>query len=227
MNFTFGIITDGNSTNKLNIIINSIEKENIPNYEIIIVGGEKIEKENIIHIPFNENIKPKWITKKKNIITENAKYENIVYMHDYVKLEEDWYKGYLKFGNNFNVCMNIIKNSDNSRFRDWTLWAADKYVQSPRFLIPYDLIHLTKLMYISGAYWIAKKYFMLENPLNENLVWGESEDVEWSLRVRNKIEFDMNPFSSVKFLKFKYKVFEFPTESDIKKLRNLKKEDII
>ena len=37
MNFTFGIITNNNITN-LYKIIDSIELQNIPNYEIIIVG---------------------------------------------------------------------------------------------------------------------------------------------------------------------------------------------
>ena len=38
MNFTFGIITGGNNELMINDIINSIENENIPNYEIIVVG---------------------------------------------------------------------------------------------------------------------------------------------------------------------------------------------
>lgn len=31
---------------------------------------------------------------KKNIIVLNAKYENIVLLHDYVKLGDNWYKGF-------------------------------------------------------------------------------------------------------------------------------------
>jgi hypothetical protein len=216
MDFTFGIITDGNNENRINFIIDSIEKENIPNYEIILVGGNNIIRNNVVHIPFDETIKPKWITRKKNLITENAKYENIVYMHDYVYLEDDWYNGYLKFGNDFDVCMNVIKNTDDSRFRDWTLWADlsnmkdvispedVKYLENNRtFLLPYDMSHLTKYMYISGAYWVVKRNIMIETPLDENLIWGESEDVVWSKIVREKYNFKMNPYSSVKFMKMK------------------------
>ena len=36
MNFTFGIITGGNNDVMINEIIDSIEKESIPSYEIII-----------------------------------------------------------------------------------------------------------------------------------------------------------------------------------------------
>ena len=41
-------------------------------------------------------------------------------------------------------------------------------------------------MYISGAYWVAKKHVMEAEPLNEDLKHSEAEDVEWSLRVRDK-----------------------------------------
>lgn len=42
---------------------------------------------------------------------------------------------------------------------------------------------------------------MEEFPLNEELYWGDGEDVEWSLRVREKYDFTMNVFSEVKLLK--------------------------
>ena len=81
MDFTFGIITSNNIEN-LNKIIDSIEIQNISNYEIIIVGCNKIfnltnlnklKRKNCTCIPFDESIYPGWITKKKNIITQNAK----------------------------------------------------------------------------------------------------------------------------------------------------------
>ena len=206
MDFTFGIITNG-STN-IDSIIDSIENQNIPNYEIIVVGGNSIERKNIKHISFDEDIKKMWITRKKNLITQNAKYDNIVYMHDYIYLLPGWYDGHLKYGSDFNILMDKIINIDNTRFRDWTLWVELQedlsYIMNNRqFLLPYDITHLSKYMYISGAYWIAKKNIMEEFPLNEKLSWGYSEDVEWSMRVREKYNFSMNINSSVKFLKKK------------------------
>jgi hypothetical protein len=105
MDFTFGIITGGNNDGMIGEIILSIQNQNIPNYEIIIVGESKINANNCTIVPFNENIKPAWITKKKNIITELAKYENIVYFHDYIFLESGWYEGQLKSGNDFKIRM--------------------------------------------------------------------------------------------------------------------------
>lgn len=88
-------------------------------------------------------------------------------------------------------------------------------------IIPYNFSNLTKYMYISGTYWISKKNVMLEFPLNEKLSWGESEDVEWSKRVREKYIFEMNENSSVSFLKYKDKVFNYASPETINKLINV------
>jgi hypothetical protein len=216
MEFTFGIVTDGENTGRISNIIDSIELLGIPNYEIIIIGGTPHERKNTRHIQFNEDSGPASLTKKKNIITENANLENIVYLHDYIAFNADWYTEFIKFGNNFNVCMNQILNNDGTRYRDWCLWCDDgnNYVKTANYLIPYDMVHLSGMMYISGAYWVAKKEFMLKNPLNEILKWGQGEDVEWSLRVRNHTEFKINVNSIVKLIKHKDRVFNETTDAE-------------
>lgn len=201
MKFTFGIITDGANENNLSLVVDSIKKQNIPFYEIIIVG-----KSNIIvdkNIQFDESIKDKWITKKKNLITESAKYENIVYMHDYVVLNKEWYLGFKKFGNMFDVCMTRILNLDGTRFRDWCIHDPSPLGNSYTGIIPYDIVHLSKYMYFSGTYWVAKKQVMEEFKLDETLCWGQSEDIVWSKQITSKYDFSMNTFSTVSLLKQK------------------------
>lgn len=227
MDFTFGIVTGGDNDAMLNAIIDSIEKENIPNYEIIIIGYSIINRKNTRVINFNENIKPMWITAKKNLITREAKYENVVYFHDYIKLNEGWYEGQLKSGNDFKIRMDKIINLNGERFRDWCIWPhndnkMDNFIER-ECLIPYDITHLSKYMYISGAYWIAKKEVMLEYPLDENLIWGQGEDVLWSKQVRLKYDFNMNPNSSVQIIKpSKDKVFDETSNDKIEILNDKK-----
>lgn len=209
MDFTFGIITNGKYINRINEIINSIEMQNIPNYEIIVVGGGEIKRNNVIHIKFDETI-PMWITRKKNIITSIAKYDNIVYMHDYIVICDGWYRGFLQYGDNFNVCMNKIINNDGTRYRDWTLWADDVKqlgVPNREYLLPYNITSLSKYMYFSGAYWVVKKNVMQEFPLDERRLWGQGEDVVWSKLIRQKYDFSINSLSSVKLLKQKDVIF--------------------
>jgi len=224
MDFTFGIITNSDTLNNISLIINSIKLMNINNYEIIIVGGCDIIGDNIKHIKFDKSDK---ISIKKNLITDNSKYENIVYLHDYIIFESGWYDGFLKFGNDFDVCMTKIVNIDGSRYRDWCLWKddGDKYVEKLNYLIPYNISHISNMMYISGAYWVAKRKFMIDNRLNEKLKWGQGEDVEWSIRSRQKTNFKMNTLSSVNMMKYKDPIFKECTISEIYILNNIDSYD--
>lgn len=217
IDFTFGIITDAEkvSCERLIHVLQSIKNLNIPNYEIILVGNKNkilqylnynLDKINIID--FNENIKDKWITRKKNIITQNAKYDNIVYLHDYFVFDNNWYNGWKTFGENYVACMNIILNYDGKRFRDWSIFHDHEFLPAGQYagwnrqklenLIPYNETELNRYQYFSGSYWVAKKSLMLEMPLNENLTWGQGEDVVWSQIFRRKYKFSMNPNSIVK-----------------------------
>ena len=227
MDFTFGICKSPNSSN-IEKIVDSIRQQNIPHYEIIIVGENiDINGSDIIKINFIENTKQNWITKKKNLITKNAKYENIVFLHDYIIFDDNWYDGQLISGNNFNIRMDKIENYDGSRYRDWCIWPNNENFMDDiikrNILIPYNITHLSKYMYISGAYWVAKKKVMEDYPLNEELIWGEGEDVEWSKKVRQNIMFDMNTNSKVKLLKLHYNHgFSEPNEITINILNEIK-----
>lgn len=225
MKFTFGIITTNPESENVVRVLHSIEQQHIPDddYEVIIIGGTHPYSNKLLNIiPFDESVRAGWITRKKNIITENALYDNIVYMHDYIALNTDWYQGFLKFGSDFNVCMTPIINADGSRFRDWTLWPHDITPDGSanlNALLPYDVTDLSKFMYFSGAYWIAKKHVMQEFPLDESLSWGESEDVKFSKEVRKHFTFNLNPNSSVRLLKMKDPVFRMATPELIQQLR--------
>ena len=230
MKFTFGIITSQDyasyvPNHSLTSIFDSIAAEQIDDdVEVLVVGGSKSwTREEYRFIAFDETQKKAWITRKKNIITAEAKYDNIVYVHDYVVLQPGWYKGMKEFGDNWDILMTPILNADGSRFRDWTLLPHD--ILTPdgssnlNALLPYDVEDLSKFMYISGAYWIAKRRVMQGFPLDETLSWGESEDVKWSKQVREKYNFKLNPHSSVKLLKQKDRVFSEATPELIKELQ--------
>ena len=212
--------------------IDSIRNLKIPNYEIIIVGcnkkdlgigryGYAFNEDDISCINFDDNyikellnkktnltqygvgfVIPGWITKKTNLITKHAKYENIIYMHDYFMFDRNWYNEFVKFGSDWDVCMNAIKNIFNQRARDWVGWDKNNH-RIHRINLPYSFKDTTKI-FISGSYWVAKKDLMLKEPLDEKfLAWGKiltdngdiiqctdpnevAEDVEWSKRIRNK-----------------------------------------
>lgn len=205
MNFTFGIITDGKSPERLASIFKSIEQQNIPDYEILVIGGRNIVRDRVTRIPFEENTPKAWITRKKNLITQNASFENIVYMHDYFKLDADWYYGWCEFGNEFDVAINyVLMNVEGNIYRhsDWLINPYDLWKMEPdghwkdwEVGLPYDAKGFEKIQYISGGYWIAKREFMTRFPLDESLFWGDSEDCRWSETVREHTTFRFNPGS--------------------------------
>ena len=126
--------------------------------------------------------------------------------------------------------MNRILNEDETRYRDWCIWPYNgnfmddivalnaeerqafpqraDLMEGLQCLIPYNITHLSKYMYFSGAYWVGKKYIMGEFPLNEELSWSQGEDVEWSMRIREKYNFSINSKSIVRLLKYKGRVFD-------------------
>lgn len=202
MKWTFGIIT-GPSSPTLNDAIDSINRlKFVDDYEIIVVGGENIDKKNVRHFAFDESVKDMWITRKKNIIAEEAKYENLCMLHDYVALVPGWATSFEKFGSNWDVCMTPVINRDGQRFRDWI--TNDEWCEEGKLLfLEYSTADRTQDMYVSGTYFCVKKQFLLENKFNEDLCWGEYEDGEWSDRCRKKWNYRCNAKSPVALLKLK------------------------
>jgi hypothetical protein len=221
IDFTFGLITDGlpASCDRLTDIVESIHALNIPNYEVIIVGPKDNVKSYFTNplvkvIDFDDSIRAKWITKKKNVITQNALYDNIVYSHDYIVYDPNWYAGWQEFGDNYHACMNRIENFDGTRFRDWNIydhWELPEFAAAATYagfnraarecLIPYGENELQRFQYFSGTYWVAKKSIMQEIPQPEHLVWGQGEDLVWSSAFRRKYRFSLNEKSTVRIHK--------------------------
>jgi hypothetical protein len=205
IDFTFGIITAGGADANIEKIVQSIKYQNIPKYEILIVGETCVKGEFIRVIPFDETIKKAWITKKKNSIAQEAKYENIVLLHDYVEFCPGWYEGFLKFGNDFKICVNKITTLSGKRFRDFCLFK--EFLPTDSTLLPYSAKlspSLSKLAYISGTYYVVKREVALHHPLDERLCWSQGEDVLFSQTLsKNGILFECNPFSTVTLLKEK------------------------
>jgi len=145
------------------------------------------------------------ISHKKNIAARHARFDKLCMLHDYVGLEAGWVDGFDKFGDHWQVAMNVILNKDDTRHRDWMNWDHPAITPSNKnnsaCLMPYDIT--TSHMFISGTYFCTKREFFLSNMLDESLFWGDGEDVEWSLRVRQKTRFVFNPHSIVKYRKLK------------------------
>jgi len=203
--WTFGIVTGFEDIDRLVEIIESIRQLSIPEYEILIIGGNAPDVfdsySDVRIIDFDENIKPRWITKKKNILCAESRYENIILMHDYHIFEPNWYIEFKSFGTEWDICscpQYLITGARNPM--DWSLW--DKPGHGRAWSLDYSDWTQTQYMYISGGFFIVKKHVMLDEPLDETRGWNEEEDVEWSMRVRNKYVMKCNGKSIVRHNKW-------------------------
>jgi hypothetical protein len=216
MKISFGIVTDGQQITRVNTIIDSIIATGIPseNKQIIVIGGDanfnlypKAEK----CIKFDESGNRGWITRKKNIIIQEASEEWIVFLHDYFQFDSKWYNKWIEFKENnddFDVATNQILTLEGNRHSDWVvdpfvLWELypERFWKDWDVLLPYTYKGLGRIQYISGGFWIAKKAFMEQSPLNEALRWGEAEDIEWSRQIRLKTTPVINPSAIVRIMK--------------------------
>jgi hypothetical protein len=187
---SFVMVTSGTNDSSLDQIIDSLESQNIPEYEIIIVGGKttSVNRRRTTHIPFNEEITHKpWLTRKKNIGIHLAQYDIVVVMHDYYVFDSNWYEEFEKFGTDWDICVhqNLACAAQNYvRGNGWRAGPIPGYPEIPfAMTIPWDIDCFIPYMAIQGAYWVAKKQVMLEQQLNENRLLGDNDDIEWCERV--------------------------------------------
>jgi len=215
---SFGIVTDGTSPANLESVIDSILKQQVSKPEILVIGAISAynsisphHQSNIEFLEFDENQKKGWITKKKNLLTERASGRYIVFMHDYVTLHEDWFTFVTQYLNyrDFDVAITEVLDYSGNRYFDWVLHPLNYFITDifsfpNHLLLPYEVDSLQRLQYVPGYYFIAKKEFMQKYPLDENRVWGEGEDVEWSFRWRNeKAKYRFIPKASASLIKKK------------------------
>ncbi len=204
--WTFGIVTNGSRDKELKEILNSIKKLNISFLDIIICGKTNLNLDKKInYIKFTQKDELGWITKKKNLIVKNSKYDNIVIIHDRIIFNKNFLKGFTKWGNYF-FHITIQQKYKKKRVHDWVVNA--KYKKNDlSFLSLLDYRDWDPNVVISGQIHIGKKYVFQKIKWNNDLFWGHSEDVELSDRI-HKYGFlnRFNPFSScnVLFTRFDY-----------------------
>lgn len=256
MKISFGIpIAPDYEKSTLQTLVTSIDYalQTADDYEILICGeykkNVKSRNDKIRHIPFDETMRTKWITKKKNTIVNEAKFSNLCILHDYYKLGPAWYEGLVRYNcmheDKWDVLCSQIYTLEDERHSDWLvnqkymdqllktfpeleaelLLAAPTENNGARWVcgLPYKEKDLGHIQYVSGGYILAKTKIFQEIPFDEQYVWGEAaEDIIWSEAVidaGHKIKF--NPYTIVRLQKpGKWRLYRM-TDNAIEKLKEL------
>lgn len=186
--WTFWIVTQWKRDDWLHQIIDSIEIQNIPQYEIILCwkvnNNEIINRENINYIEFTENDDQWWITRKKNIIVENAKHENICIVHDRIIFKKWWYDWMKKWGNNFEHLspyyewkgQNFYNYTSNSFYSSYT-----PYKKVLAFVTGLDAKDFDTQVVCGWNAHIWKRRYFRKYRWDENLFWIDNTFEDWSI----------------------------------------------
>ena len=223
--WSFGIITDGKKDNQVDKIISSIFRLKIPKFEILICGnyrGLHIKKVKIIN--FNIHSDKGWITKKKNLLILNSKFENCCIIHDRIIFDINWHKGMKKWGNNFEH-LGCKQSYLNYRTNDWLINERYNDIYFG-FATLIDYKDWDEDVFLGGQMHLVKKS-IVKNHWNNFLYWNEIEDYEISKRLNlNGFITRFNPFSKVEVISSRYNSLPF-LKFDANKKSNIYEKQIL
>jgi hypothetical protein len=180
--WSFGIITNGKKNKQVEDLIDSIVSQNIPNYEIIICGDFKSDNQHIVLIDDvkieNEIRGP--ITIKKNKIVQQAKYENLMLLHDRYLLPNDWFQRMKNYGNYFDLLAIPNIGPNGGRVNDWGEHNGkpSQIYRETSHVLPYNT--WSDGWYSQGGLLVIKKNLYNLIKLDNRLFWGELEDIQFS-----------------------------------------------
>jgi hypothetical protein len=181
--WTFGIITNGQRMDWMEEILESIHAQKIPEYEIIVCGTyHDQKKDNFTYIPFNQRDDLGWITRKKNLIIQKAKYENLCIIHDRAIFPKNWFTEMKKYGNCFEIMCNR-QFYQGMRAYDWTTLGGPDGTQYKMLLLDYRDWDWWSV--IGGMQIISKKSILQKVPLDETRHWNGFEDSELTFNLRD------------------------------------------
>ena len=224
--WSFGIVTNGKRIDFINKSIESIRSLNIPKYQIIICGfypGPLLA--DMKYLPFSDKDDKGWITKKKNMVCEAARYENIVVIHDRVMFEKNFYSGMKKYGPYFDVlsCPVLVDYKGRTIITNWETLAPGFKLEDDNKLFhtngKLDVSDWDDNVIVPGPLIILKKSAWEREKWDEGLFWGDAEDIELSHRQHKAgLLIRCNSFANTRALSFSGVVLMSYYEKDTRKL---------
>lgn len=178
---SFCIITAGTRPKLLNLVIKSIQAQNISNYEIIVVGRHTPEP-GIIYVPAEEAADCGHLGRMRNLGVTRAQYNHIVILDDDILLTSTWYQALLDFGDNFDILTSRILLPDGTRYWDHAT------IDGPKGQILLQSNEQDdQYVYMSGGTaWVMKDYVARSVFWNETLKFYQKEDVDFTRKCQQK-----------------------------------------
>lgn len=208
--------------------------DNVKNYVYLVAKDGPI-KMGMFPFPDDHENSKGWITKKKNILVEFAAFENTCLLHDYYELPPDFS---FHIPRKYDVYCAPIVTKEGHRHSDWVvspnamddminqdpvkyselLMSVNPKENAAKYVcgVPYEIPYLWPIQYVSGGLITARTEVLRDIPFNEDLRWGDAEDVEWSARLVKKYKLTCTAWNGQQKVKVnkanKWAVAEMPTD---------------
>ncbi|OHE73726.1 MAG: hypothetical protein A2Y14_00305 [Verrucomicrobia bacterium GWF2_51_19] len=215
--WTFGILTGGKD-GYAKAMVEGLLRFNVP-LEIILCGPmpQGLPKDNRIRCIDLDSSEPRgWITRKKNLIAAEARYENLCLMHDRFEIPENFIEAMEAYGPCFayltapTFYFPEATRQLKYRYPDYQIFDVDDKVD---FAIRYGNIDGRRTYgcayndfregaFACGGFYITKKTLWRRIPQKEYLFHAEWEDVIMGLECqRQGIPHRVNPYLQLRSLK--------------------------
>jgi hypothetical protein len=184
--WTFGMLTTGTRLDNVERFIQSVEAHCQEPYEILIVSPVDLpalaRHRGVRVLRFNQHDELGWITRKKNLIAEEAAYSDILICHDRFVLSDGFSTRFADWGYSYGIAAVRVRLEDGRRGLDWGVVSSQNHVYSSGGLLDYRAY--SQYVYVPGGATLIRKSFWKNFPWNDNLFWNEHEDVELCRRVQ-------------------------------------------
>ncbi|NBF00814.1 hypothetical protein GV819_00770 [Pseudomonas sp. Fl5BN2] len=225
--WTFGIPVGPEDATVLNAVVKRILELDIPNKEILLCGTPGKNFRYFEHVRIvGEDITapPVQICKKKNRLADEARYNNLVILHDRVFLPAHFGEMVRRFGPRYplmtlqSMFFDNVRNMHPRRYSDYGMAmstiaegmkglhrhenavvsiapALFAEIERTGFCFASPLRYNKDASYPTGSLYMCRKEVWQAFPLDESLLWTEFEDVEHGIRAsKGGVPTRINPY---------------------------------
>lgn len=181
--WTFAVLTMGKKVDNVVRFLKTVrDYELTGDSEILIVGpqNKNYDYYHVKYIDFEQfrNTEYAEISKKKNSIIDAATRTNLMIIHDRFLLDENFFKGFEKYGYDFDF-LTVTQYTETGKVYPGYA-ATDEEMRLSFQVWVQDLRHLYDNSYINGGLIIIKTHIAQKIKFNKMLMWNQMEDVELS-----------------------------------------------
>lgn len=178
--YSFCIITNGKRLAKLRAELDSIRALAIPHYEILIAGelppGMATDGFNFYPLP--DAAHNGRLGEMRNLLCAKARYNHLIVCDDDLLFQEDFYKGLVRFGEDYDVLCVKFLNADGTRYWSWAT------VGGPRGQVLLDYHETDPFLYVTGGLCIMKSWVADKVKWDSVRGMNQMEDVDFSRKLQ-------------------------------------------